>query len=78
MIELTSEVMHRPAMVDSSLLLTVPEAARLLRISRNLAYELIRQNVLPHVRLGRRILIPRHGLEIWIACQAGLPDSPVP
>ncbi len=77
MIELTSEVLHRPVMVDNSLLLTVPEAARLLRISRNLAYELIRQNVLPHVRLGRRILIPRHGLELWIACQAGLPGSPV-
>ncbi len=77
MIELTSEVLHRPVMVDNSLLLTVPEAARLLRISRNLAYELIRQNVLPHVRLGRRILIPRHGLELWIAYQAGLPGSPV-
>ncbi len=59
--------------VDSSFLLTVPEAARLLRISRNLAYELIRQNALPHVRLGRRILIPRRGLESWIEREAGLP-----
>jgi excisionase family DNA binding protein len=59
--------------VDSSFLLTVPEAARLLRISRNLAYELIRQKALPHVRLGRRILIPRQGLESWIEREAGLP-----
>lgn len=59
--------------VDSNFLLTVPEAARLLRISRNLAYELIRQNALPHVRLGRRILIPRRGLESWIEREAGLP-----
>ncbi len=58
---------------DSSLLLTVIEAARMLRISRNLAYELIRQNALPHVRLGRRILIPRRTLEAWIETQAGLP-----
>ncbi len=59
--------------VDSGFLLTVPEAARLLRISRNLAYELIRQNALPHVRLGRRILIPRRGLENWIEREAELP-----
>ncbi len=59
--------------LDSNFLLTVPEAARLLRISRNLAYELVRQNSLPHVRLGRRILIPRRGLENWIEREAGLP-----
>ena len=58
--------------VNSSYLLTVPEAARLLRISRNLSYELIRQNALPHVRLGRRILIPKQGLESWIEREAKL------
>jgi excisionase family DNA binding protein len=56
------------------LLLTVTEAARLLRISRNLCYELIAQKQLPHIRLGRRILVPRHGLEQWIAHEAGLPQ----
>ena len=55
------------------MLLTVTEAARLLRISRNLCYELIAQKQLPHIRLGRRILLPRHGLEQWIAHEAGLP-----
>jgi excisionase family DNA binding protein len=63
---------------DQSLLLTVAEAARLLRISRNLAYELVAQGQLPHVRLGRVIRVPRRGLEQWIACQAGLPDPPPP
>src|SRR4030065_965823 len=71
-----SEVLRVTAATDESVLLTVPEAARLLRISRNLAYELIRQGRLPHVRLGRRILIPRFGLEQWINQQAGLPDPP--
>ncbi len=60
---------------DRSLLLTVREAAQLLRISRNLAYELVAQGHLPHVRLGRVIRVPRHGLEMWIARQAGLPDG---
>lgn len=59
-----------------SLLLTVLEAARLLRISRNLAYELVAQGRLPHIRLGRRVLIPRRGLEAWLAREAGLPLEP--
>lgn len=61
---------------DQALVLTVAEAARLLCISRNLAYELVRQGRLPHVRLGRRVLIPRFGLEQWIAREAGLPQPP--
>jgi excisionase family DNA binding protein len=59
-----------------SLLLTVLEAARLLRISRNLAYVLVAQGRLPHIRLGRRVLVPRRGLEIWLAQEAGLPLEP--
>lgn len=57
------------------MLLTVTEAAKLLRISRNLCYELIAQKQLPHIRLGRRILLPRYGLEQWISRQAGLQDT---
>ena len=64
--------------IDSSLLLTVSEAARVLRISRNLAYELVARGELPAVRLGRVIRVPRHGLEQWIARQSGLPDAPPP
>jgi excisionase family DNA binding protein len=60
------------------MLLTVTEAARLLRISRNLCYELIAQKQLPHIRLGRRILVPRYGLEQWIAQTAGLPAAREP
>jgi excisionase family DNA binding protein len=67
---------HGATSIDSSFLLTVPEAARLLRISRNLAYELIAQNRLPHLRLGRRLLVPRQGLMSWIAQESGLPPTP--
>ena len=63
---------------DSSLLLTVSEAAQVLRISRNLAYELVARGELPAVRLGRVIRVPRFGLESWIARQAGLPEAPPP
>ena len=46
------------------IVLTVEEAAKLLRISRGLAYEMVRQGALPSIRLGlRRILVPRQALE---------------
>ncbi len=54
------------------LLFTVPEAASILRISRNSAYELLRQNVVPHIRLGRRILVPKQALELWIERQSSI------
>ncbi len=46
--------------------LTVPEAAELLRISRNLTYELVAEKVLPSIRLGRRVVVPRVLLDRWI------------
>ena len=60
---------------NGALLISVEEAARLLAISRNLAYELVRQGRLPHVRLGRRILVPRFGLEQWVAQEAGVAQA---
>jgi excisionase family DNA binding protein len=61
---------------DGTLLLKVWEVAWLLRISRNLAYQLVAKGELPAVRLGRVIRVPRYGLEVWIARQAGLPTPP--
>ena len=49
--------------------LTVPEVAGLLRISRNLAYELVAQGELPSFRLGSRIRIPRDRLSNWLKRQ---------
>jgi len=61
---------------EDTLLLTVEQAAKLLQISRYLAYDLIAQGKLPHVRLGRIIRVPRFGLEQWIAREAGVPAAP--
>ncbi len=57
-------------MNDDQLLLTVPETAKLLRISRNLAYELVARGELPAVRLGRVIRIPRGALNDWVKASA--------
>lgn len=51
-------------------LLTVPEAAQLLRIGRNLAYELVARGEIPALHLGRAIRIPRGALEEWVAGQS--------
>ena len=45
------------------LVYTVGEVAGLLGISRTLAYELVARGAIAYVRLGRRIVIPRHALE---------------
>jgi excisionase family DNA binding protein len=52
--------------VANSDLLTVSEAAARLRISTGLAYELIRQEILPHVHLGRRVLVHAAALDEWL------------
>ena len=64
---------------NGKLLLSVTEAARLLGISRNLAYSLISEGRLPSIRLGRRVLVARQALERWIERQIELPlaDEPV-
>jgi excisionase family DNA binding protein len=49
-------------MTDEPLVMTVGDAAKLLGISRGLAYELVRQGVIPSIRLGRRLVIPRRRL----------------
>ena len=43
--------------------LSVEETANLLGISRNSAYEAVRQGQIPSLKIGRRILIPRLALE---------------
>ena len=46
--------------------LTVDEAARLLRIGRNQVYEAIGRGELPHRRIGRSIRLSRAVLLRWL------------
>lgn len=48
------------------LVLSVEEVARLLGIGRNGAYEAIQRGEIPHLRIGRRIMIPRDRFEEWL------------
>ncbi|MFC1981060.1 helix-turn-helix domain-containing protein [Chloroflexota bacterium] len=43
--------------------LSVSECAKVLKISRGSAYQGVMENTIPHIRIGRRILIPKRALE---------------
>ena len=61
--------------MDQDLILTVEEAAGMLRISRGLAYEMVRSGRLPSIRLGRRLLVPRPALERMLGTWAPEPTN---
>ncbi len=66
-------------MVTNDAVYTVAEAARLLRVSKPTLYEALRTGVVPCLRLGRRVLIPRAGLERLLAGeQASEPAEAAP
>ena len=48
---------------EDRLCLSIPETARMLGISRGLAYELARSGQIPVLRLGKRLLVPKVALE---------------
>lgn len=51
-------------------LLTVSEAAKLLRISPWTLYHHVQRGILPAVRIGRRVRFSRAALEAWLEGQA--------
>ena len=48
---------------QEKLTITVPEAARILGISRGLAYQMARDGTLPVLRFGRRLVVPWAAIE---------------
>ncbi len=55
---------------DLPLTLTVPEVGEVLGISRAGAYELVRSEGFPHMKVGTRILVPKDKFLAWIDAQA--------
>jgi excisionase family DNA binding protein len=52
---------------EERLVWSVEEAGRMLGISRAHAYELVARGELPHLRLGRRVVVPKHAIEQLLA-----------
>ena len=51
---------------EQPLALTVLEAGQVLRVGRNVAYELVRSGQLRSVRVGKNIRIPRDALAEYL------------
>ena len=51
---------------DLPLMLSAPEVAEVLGISRAGAYDLVHSDGFPHLKLGNRILVPKDKFIKWI------------
>ena len=56
---------------DLPLMLSVPDVASVLGISRAGAYELVRSDGFPSLRIGSRIVIPKEKFIGWISTNTG-------
>ena len=54
------------------LMLSVPEMAAALGISRAGAYELVRTEGFPALKIGSRIVIPKDDLQEWVKRNTGV------
>ena len=61
---------------ESVLVYTVTQTAGLLGISRTHAYDLVARGELVHVRLGKRIVVPRHAIETLLGVPKMEPVAP--
>lgn len=50
----------------------ITEVAGLLGISRSYAYQLVKENALPVLSLGKRKVIPKQAFEKWMNEQVGV------
>lgn len=48
------------------LVYSVQEVAEALGISKSYAYELVRKGIIPSLQLGKKRIIPKEKLKIWI------------
>lgn len=56
--------------VNEPLVYTIEQAAEKLQISKSKAYELARQNEIPTVKIGGRVMVPRRRLDEWLNQQS--------
>ncbi|QIN77498.1 helix-turn-helix domain-containing protein [Rubrobacter marinus] len=50
--------------------LKVPEVAKVLRIARSRAYELVAEGEIPAVKIGRSVRVSRKDLDRWLEGQS--------
>jgi excisionase family DNA binding protein len=62
--------MTHPTPVSEPRVVTLDEAAKILRISRGSAYEAAKRKEIPTIRIGRRLLVPAAALDRMLAGNA--------
>lgn len=55
--------------------LTIAEAAKVLGVGRNSAYEAARRGEIPTIRIGKRLLVPMAGLNRMLAAEQAGPKA---
>lgn len=51
---------------EMPLIMTVPDVGRIMGISKVKAYELVKTDGFPIIKVGRRITIPKPAFERWL------------
>ena len=61
--------MNQPIPVLDDPIMTIPEVARYLKISKAKMYYLVSQKQIPHIRLGRNVRVRKSDLMKWLETQ---------
>jgi excisionase family DNA binding protein len=56
-------------------ILTIPEVAAYLKISKSKVYDLVHKNEIPHIRLGRNVRILESDLIQWLQTKRSTEQS---
>lgn len=51
-------------------ILTIPEVARYLKVSKSKIYELVSKKEIPHLKIGRNVRIRQVDLQVWVEKQS--------
>jgi excisionase family DNA binding protein len=51
-------------------ILTIPEVARYLKVSKSKVYELVSKKEIPHLKIGRNVRIRQIDLQVWVEKQS--------
>lgn len=62
---------------DLPIMLKVEAAGKVLGISRATAYELANSDGFPVIKIGKRLLVPRDALRVWIEQNTGKSNKAV-
>jgi excisionase family DNA binding protein len=56
-------------------ILTIPEVAKYLKLSKSKVYYLVKRNELPHIRIGRNVRVLETDLLVWIQKKRNSPSQ---